>query len=101
MEYDLVWKIIGTLLRHFDLYTGILLEPFLNSKWPKPLDSVPNLDPPPKVEFDFMVFDYEERDRIIKIYGWGYLSAIRWKAENELKVISPLEGAGIIDVNVH
>ena len=38
------------------------MEPFLNSKWPEPFGSVPNLDPPPKVDFDFMVFDYEERD---------------------------------------
>ena len=41
------------------------MEPLLNSKWPKSFDSVPNLDPPPKVAFDFIVFDYEERDELI------------------------------------
>jgi len=71
------------------------LEPFLNSKWPKSLDTVPNLDPPPKVEFDFMVFDYEERDRLIKVYEYGYLSAIRCKVVNQPKIILPLEGSGL------
>ena len=46
----------------------------MNSKWPKSFDSIPNLDPPPKVEFDFVVFDYEERDKLIRY--WQYVIVI-------------------------